>query len=144
MGGMDKELIRRQLASLETTVAKLRELAGLTAEEMRRATEKAWAVQHGLQIAIQTILDIGNHILAAAGVNQVEEYGAIIDGLGERGTLPEEFARRIRPMAGFRNLLVHGYTRIDEDRVVQILREHLDDFEAFCRHVLRYIEREKE
>lgn len=138
---MDEELVRRLLADLETTVGKLRELAGVTPEEMRKATEKAWAVQHGLQIAIQNVLDIGNHLLAAAGVNDVEDYGGIIDNLGARGILPEEFARRIRPMAGFRNLLVHGYARVDADRVAQILRDHLDDFQTFGGHVLRYLER---
>jgi hypothetical protein len=56
---LDEELVRRLLADLETTVGKLRELAGVTPEEMRKATEKAWAVQRGLQIAIQNVLDIG-------------------------------------------------------------------------------------
>jgi uncharacterized protein YutE (UPF0331/DUF86 family) len=138
---MDDAVVKRQLAHLEATVAKLRELAGLTADEMRRSKEKSWAVQHGLQIAIQTVLDLGNHLLAAEGTNDVEEYGQIVDRLGDSGILPQDFARRIRPMAGFRNILVHGYIRVDEDRVAQILRDHLGDFEKFSSHILAYLER---
>jgi uncharacterized protein YutE (UPF0331/DUF86 family) len=44
-------------------------------------------------------------------------------------------------MAGFRNILVHGYIRVDEDRVAQILRDHLGDFEEFSSHILAYLER---
>lgn len=141
---VDEELIRRQLGYLETTVGKLRELAGPASEETRETTEKAWAVQRGLQIAIQALLDVGNHLLAEAAANDVEEYGEIIVKLGERGILPAEFARRIRPMAGLRNLLVHGYTRVDEGRVAQILRDHVGDFATFSAHVLRYIEQRKQ
>lgn len=138
---VDEELVRRQLAQLETTVAKLRDLRGVSAEEMRRSAEKAWAVEHGLQIAIQAVLDIGNHLLAAAGANDLEEYGGIITRLGERGIIPEAFAQRIRPMAGFRNILVHGYAHVDEARVAGILRDHLEDFQVFSRYVLAYLER---
>jgi hypothetical protein len=38
---LDEELVRRLLADLETTVGKLRELADVRPEEMRKATEKA-------------------------------------------------------------------------------------------------------
>lgn len=34
-------------------------------------------------------------------------------------------------MAGFRNVIVHEYARIDADTVVRILREHLEDFRRF-------------
>ena len=34
-------------------------------------------------------------------------------------------------MAGFRDLLVHGYADIDDARVVTTLHEHLDDFDRF-------------
>lgn len=46
-------------------------------------------------------------------------------------------------MAGFRNILVHGYIRVDEDRVAQVLRDRLGDFEEFSSHVLAYLERGK-
>lgn len=52
--------------------------------------------------------------------------------------LPEAFARRIRKMAGLRNILVHNYLDVDPGE----LRKHLgklDDFEKCCRYVLRYL-----
>jgi uncharacterized protein YutE (UPF0331/DUF86 family) len=97
-------------------------------------------VEHGFQIAIQTLLDVGNHILAAQGANGVEEYADVQESLAERGVLPRDFAESIRGMAGFRNLLVHGYARVDLARVHEFLRTRLGDFEAFAGHVLRYLE----
>jgi uncharacterized protein YutE (UPF0331/DUF86 family) len=39
-------------------------------------------------------------------------------------------------MARFRNLLVHGYARVDNARVLEIIRENLDDIKAFVKEIL--------
>ena len=49
--------------------------------------------------------------------------------------LPGEFAARFRNVAGFRNVLVHGYLDVDLDLVGQVLSQHLTDFEVFSHHV---------
>ena len=40
-------------------------------------------------------------------------------------------------MARFRNLLVHGYQRVDDRRVLGILGSHLDDLDAFRANIAR-------
>ena len=39
--------------------------------------------------------------------------------------------RVFRDTARFRNLLVHGYAKVDDTRVVEILRNRVDDLAAF-------------
>jgi len=139
---LDKAVVQRHLLELERIVATLRGLQGVTVDELTRSLEKQWAVQHGLQLAIQKVLDIGNHLLLAAGVTDIEDYTDVIDRIGEIDVVPRNFARAIRPMAGFRNLLVHSYTRVDAARVHQALQTHLDDFEIFAQHIQRYLDRQ--
>ena len=43
--------------------------------------------------------------------------------------LPAEFLARLRPIAGFRNVIVHGYLDVDPRVVHRVLIERLDDFE---------------
>lgn len=43
----------------------------------------------------------------------------------------EEEAGLIRQMIGFRNRLVHGYERIDDERFYEIISNHLRDFDRF-------------
>jgi uncharacterized protein YutE (UPF0331/DUF86 family) len=49
--------------------------------------------------------------------------------------LPAQFASRLRPLAGFRNILVHGYLEIDLALVEKILTEKIQDLEEFARLV---------
>jgi uncharacterized protein YutE (UPF0331/DUF86 family) len=40
-------------------------------------------------------------------------------------------------MARFRNLLVHGYLRVDDERVIEILRTCLGDFDSFKSQIAK-------
>lgn len=40
---------------------------------------------------------------------------------------------KINRMVGFRNRLVHRYLEVDDARIVAIVRDDLDDFEAVLR-----------
>lgn len=42
-------------------------------------------------------------------------------------------------MAGFRNVIVHGYIEADLDIVHRLLNERLDDLGEFARRVSRYL-----
>ena len=43
-------------------------------------------------------------------------------------------------MAGFRNILVHGYSDIDENLVYDSLTQGLTDFEDFIKYILKFLE----
>ena len=96
------------------------------------------AAERLLQVAIQSLLDIGSHIIAERGFREADGYAEIIDILGEEGVLPKRFATRIRGMAGLRNILVHDYLEVDPRE----LRKHLgrlNDFERYSRYVVEYL-----
>lgn len=140
---IDKEVVAKKLRELEKYTRELHDLKRLTAQEIRSSLQKAWSVEHGLQLAIQCVIDVGSHILAAIGENRIDEYADIIDRLGERKIIPPDFAQGIRDMVGFRNVLVHEYVDVDVDRVCQILQNRLGDFEKFASHIGDYLKRSK-
>lgn len=60
--------------------------------------------------------------------------------LGENSILPKQFAKKVAKMAGFRNILVHGYSDIDENLVYDSLTQGLTDFEDFIKYILKFLE----
>jgi uncharacterized protein YutE (UPF0331/DUF86 family) len=118
----------------------LRTHQGTSVEELQRDLDRSWAVQRGLQICAQNALDVATHLAASAGM-EVSDYASAIDRLAEMGVLDPAFAARFRPVAGFRNLLVHGYLRLDMRRIHDLLNVHLDDFVTFAEHVERFVRR---
>lgn len=136
---VDKELLSFKLQELERYLAQLKKHQGVTADLIEKDLDQAWIIQHGLQLCIQVVLDIGNHLLAEAGVS-INEYADIFMELARLNIIPEDYALSIRGMAGLRNLLVHEYSTLDMDKLVDALNNRLDDFSKFGAYVVEYIE----
>ncbi len=93
-----------------------------------------------LQLSIECVLDIGNHIISSLELKKPEKLQDIFLILGENSILPLQFAKKIAKMAGFRNILVHGYSDIDENLVYDSLTQDFTDFEDFIKYISKFLE----
>lgn len=125
----DIALIEKKLAFIETCVRELRELA--RPERLATDVREARFAEHTLQIAIQAALDVASHIVSARRLGEPETNRALFDLLRKEGVIPPSLAEALYGMAGFRNIVVHGYQEVDLDIVRDILRNHLGDLLAF-------------
>lgn len=131
---VDSNLVDLKLQELSRCLLQLSKHRGVTAAELEDDLDKTWTIQHGLQLAIQVVLDLGNHILAGEGVT-VEAYADIFVELARLQVIPKGFAKSIKWMAGLRDLLVHEYAVIDPARLVGVLNNRLDDFRLFASYM---------
>lgn len=139
-GQPDPEIVRRHLAALREALANLRRHGGCTAQALRASQDLRWTVERGLQLSVQNALDIATHLAAASGLD-APDYATAIDRLAELSVLPAQFASRLRPLAGFRNILVHGYLEVDLDVVERVMSEKLRELEDFAGYVEAYLAR---
>jgi uncharacterized protein YutE (UPF0331/DUF86 family) len=140
---IDKLLITKKLSELKNNLKVLYELRETPFGELSDSVKNQWTIFYGLQVSIQIIIDIGNHILASIGENQIEDYVDIIEKLGKRGVIPENFANKIRNMPGLRNILVHKYGVINIKKIYDILQNNLSDFEDFILYITEFLKKEK-
>jgi uncharacterized protein YutE (UPF0331/DUF86 family) len=94
-----------------------------------------------LETAIAACLDIGRHLIAEEGFRYPEENKEVFRVLAEEKVIPPDLLARLEDMAGFRNVLVHGYARIDNRKVYDILQTRLGDFDEFARAIVAYLSR---
>lgn len=132
---MDTELVEKKLAFIETCVRELRELAqpAHMADDIREAR----FIQHTLQLAIQAALDVASHIVSARRLGEPETNRALFDVLRKNGMLEQGLADSLYSMAGFRNVLVHGYADVDLTIIQDILDNHLDDLLSYVSRIRR-------
>ena len=127
---IDSDLVAKKLALVETCVQQLRTLA--RPEAIRTDIREQRFVEHTLQIAIQSALDVASHVVSDERLGEPETNRELFDLLVRGGRLPETLAASLRDMAGFRNVLVHGYQEVDLGIVEDVLAHHLDDLIAFA------------
>lgn len=91
------------------------------------------------QLAIQVLLDIGNHIIADDKLGEVTEYRDVLKILGDRKYLPANLVGRLLPLVGLRNILVHDYLDVDRLKLYGALQTGLKDFEEFGKHISKLL-----
>ena len=129
----DPELVAKKLALIETCVRELQSLA--RPDVIRTDVREERFVEHTLQIAIQAALDVASHIVSDERLGEPETNRALFDLLARAGKLPAGLAATLRDMAGFRDVIVHGYQDVDLAVVEDVLRNHLGDLLAFVAAV---------
>lgn len=132
---IDPDPVRRRLRKLDESVARLDDLASRSREEFLSDPTLQAAAERRLQVAIQTVLDIGSHVLSERGSVDWEEYREVPGRLADEGVIPRELADRLAEAAGQRNVLVHLYLDVDPELVYRTLSEELDAFREFAKRI---------
>jgi uncharacterized protein YutE (UPF0331/DUF86 family) len=136
---VDRDLLRRKLTELAEYVDQVSEYRQLTAERYRADWKTQRIVERTLQMAIETCVDVASHVLADRGLRAPSTYGETFEILTQAGLLSPDLSRVMVEMAGFQNIIVHEYARIDADLVIQVLRARLGDFRRFEAEALRWL-----
>lgn len=131
----DPALVAKKLASIETCLSDLRRLA--RPESLMSDVREQRFVEHTLQVAIQAALDVASHIVSDRRLGEPRTNRELFDLLERDGWLDPPLTAALRSMAGFRNVLVHGYEEVDLAIVQDILANHLGDLDAFIAAVRR-------
>lgn len=86
-------------------------------------------------VAIESAIDISNHIIAKTFARSPEDYADAFRILAENEILKSEFADELIKMVKFRNLIIHLYRKVDDNKVHEILQTRLNDFENFLKAI---------
>ena len=135
---LDHESILAHVAHLRRAVSALMMKGAPSADAIATSTELLWFIAYGLQTAIQNVIDIAMQVTVALSGDAPEDYRSSIEALGRLGVLDPVFARKIAPMAGLRNVLVHGYLELDARRLADALTK-LDDLTVFADTIVRFL-----
>jgi len=128
----DPALVAKRLAFIETC---LHDLASAHAEFLAEDLRERRFVEHTLQLAIQAALDVASHIVSDDRLGEPTTNRELFALLARHGRLPAPLAARLCDMAGFRNVLVHGYAEVDLAVVRDVLAHHLVDLQDFVAAV---------
>ncbi|MFH0785229.1 MAG: DUF86 domain-containing protein [Pseudomonadota bacterium] len=79
--------------------------------------------ERNLHLAIECLLDIGNHIIADRGFDKPESYADIFRILSKNKVIQPQLYKNLEGMAAFRNVLVHDYMNLDRSRVYQTIKD---------------------
>lgn len=134
---MDRDVVLNKLESLRRCIQRVEDKTPASAGLLVEDYDLQDILSVNLERAIQTCVDIGLHIISDLDVPVPETMAGTFETLDRVGVLETTIAERLSRSVGFRNTAVHAYQEIDWAIVYCIVTEHLDDFRAFAKQILK-------
>jgi len=132
-----QEKLEEKKDKLMETYEALKKLQKLSLKNLKEQKENFWAVNYGLVIGIEAILDIGQYVLSDKKL-KAETYSRVIPLLAQEKVLPKKYAETVQGMVNFRNIAIHNDPSLDESLVYEFLQNNLDDFKKFLKYINDY------
>lgn len=143
-GGLDPAVLAERASAVERHLRRVRERLPERPGDLRPLTDASDAVVLHLWQAVQVTIDIAVSLCVALGLGAPPTDADTFRRLVDEGVLDRDLADRLANAAGFRNLVVHAYARLDLARVHATARAGPPDLLAFLRSVRDRVEADAE
>lgn len=129
---VDEGRVARLLRGVDERVARLEQQRSTKLERH----DSLWldGIKYLFVTAIEGCVDVAHHLAASERWEAPDTNAAAFVVLARHDVLESLLAQRMSLAVGFRNVLVHQYATVDDERVVAALDE-LDDLTMFVRQV---------
>ncbi|MDI6728781.1 MAG: DUF86 domain-containing protein [Thermodesulfovibrionales bacterium] len=131
---IDRDRVTAYISEIKVSLDNLKNYARLDRQSFLSSPVSIRDTKYCFIIAGQAAIDMCYHLTAKLLKKAPSDYGNCFELLGETGKFNKETLKCMANMAKFRNLLVHHYIKVDDDRVYDKLNE-IDCFERFIQEL---------
>ena len=135
--------ISRLVSEMRKAINHLKSLQASGKELFLTNPDKIGSARYYFIVAIESAIDICNHIISQNGYRAPEDYADTFQVMGEQGAFDKDFIRQLKDMAKFRNRLIHLYWEVDDEQVYEILKSRLNDFKKYLDYIAVFLSLEK-
>lgn len=136
---IDRGLVESKMSDLD---GYLKELEPLLREEPRLIIEnnlKLRTVERLFQLIVDTAVDINTHIIAESGFSLPDDYQNTFIVLAENKVVAMDFALKVAPSVGLRNLVVHKYGRVNVKKMVNDIKNEIGQYREYLGYIDRFL-----
>ena len=129
--------IEKKISTVQDRVKRLKQLSATIDSliEYQASSDSKDIAERNMQVAIEACLDIGKIIISSKGLPEPKDNKGVFTVLAEEGILSSKSLKFLVPMAGTRNVLVHGYDKVEDSVIYEVLKRHLDDYNSFLKEI---------
>ena len=134
---VDKDLLLEKASSVRRHLKRVKEKTNVDLKTFLSDVDRQEIVMFNLQIAIQNCVDIAAHIISEEGFGIPDSISDMFYLLEENGYLDNQLTENMVKAAGFRNLIVHEYTKIEVKQVFDISQKDINDLNEYLKSVFK-------
>src|SRR3989338_36188 len=137
---IDKAFLSVKLDLIKKYAGDLEKVLQIPIDEIKKNFVAVYAIERIFQLIVDEVIDINNHIILRNKLEVPDDFQSTFLILAQNNVIGEAFAKRIAPVVGLRNILVHRYEKIDKDLFLSSVAKERDDFREYIKEIGQYIE----
>ncbi len=135
---VDKTLIEQKLETLKEFLLQIENMQ-FTEEGLLENIDIQQLLSFRLQQSIEVCIDIATHIIANASLPKAETAKDAFEVLCKNKIISKKTGENMAKAGNFRNLIVHGYGKVDFSRIYYDYKNDLEDLRQFVREIYQYM-----
>lgn len=128
---LNKDLVKNKLNNMQQYLREILSVLDLDITEILTNLEKVRFLERNFQLIVENMLDINLHFIRELELETDGDLKNTFITLGENKILPYEMAQKLAKIINLRNMLVHGYEKIDRERFVKDFQKNKGDFDTY-------------
>lgn len=140
---MRKRMIRTKMKEMEESLKLVEDNLPHDYQNFSQMGLAKDGIYKNIEFCIQQVIDICAIINSDLELGIPSEETDIIENLVESEILDADLGQRIKRMRGFRNILVHRYGKIDDERAFHHIQNGIQDFRLFIQQIKKVLSQHK-
>jgi uncharacterized protein YutE (UPF0331/DUF86 family) len=128
---VDRDLVLAKASSVKRYLSRVAEKGNTDLETFLHDMDLQEIILFNLQMSIQNCIDIAAHIISDEGLGVPGSTSEMFYLLEENGYLDRKLAEKMVKAVGFRNLVVHEYSKIELERVFELAHKDIKDLHDY-------------
>jgi len=134
---INKDYIEARIRETNDIIQMLEKLTSKTFREL--SIYEQLAMRYLVIQLVEAASSICVHILLQVFNERVDGFPECFIRLGDKEVIPTELASRLASAARLRNLLVHRYWVIVDEKVYESVKSGINDFKDFIIHIRHFL-----
>jgi uncharacterized protein YutE (UPF0331/DUF86 family) len=140
IGTINPNLVAAKISEIQQSLERLYSISSKGRDIFLTDPDLIDSAKYRLITAIEAAISICNHIIVRKFKRVPESYSDCFTILHECGVISLDLTEKLGNMARFRNMLVHIYWEIDDERIFDILTTDLIDLDSYIKEIMQFLE----
>ena len=138
---LNKNLIKTKIRSIQEYLVEIEPILSLPKDQVVSNIEKLRALERNFQLIVDAMLDVNIHFIKELELGSPDDLKSTFVILAEGKIIPSDFAHKISLVVGLRNILVHGYEKVDRGLFIDSFQKNRQDFDKYLLFINSFLDK---
>ncbi|MBU4339107.1 DUF86 domain-containing protein [Patescibacteria group bacterium] len=138
---LDRKFIEGKISLIEEYFYEMEDVVKFGEKEILKDNMKLRALERDFQLIVDEMIDINLHFIRELDLKSPDDFQNTFSILAASNIIPDDFAEKLAPVVGTRNILVHRYEKVDKKLFISQVKNERKDFLEYLKLINQYLKK---